>query len=436
MKLQSLRLVNYLCFQDLTVEFTEDFNVVVGINGVGKTSLLEGVAEHLALRAANLGVKSDPNALFNGNDVRVRLETQSHGSRHRFERQYPAALTAHFRNGSQTVIEKKTALTPPGANLKEGAMKEDRASGKRDGKAALMLFYRASRHWNILEEYDKPRIAPRKTSVLDAFDDWWNASSDSEAWKEWVIVKTFERLETFAETGGGSDSREKDELDLVNDALGSVLEEVRGLRYDVRRKAVLVDWKAGKEDGKENRTAPDPTPFENLSDGQRVVIGLVSDIARRMCILNPQLGDGAITQTPGIVLIDELDIHLHPQWQRRLPNALQNAFPSLQFIVTTHSPQVLSELLPRQIVLLKDEQALRPNASYGLDSCRILEELMDTSAHPREIEDALSELFAALENNDLDQARRYIGALSEKAPHISEIAGAKALLKRKEVLGR
>jgi thioredoxin-like negative regulator of GroEL len=96
----------------------------------------------------------------------------------------------------------------------------------------------------------------------------------------------------------------------------------------------------------------------------------------------------------------------------------------------------LSELRPDQIVLLKNGQALRPNASYGLDSCRILEELMDTSAHPREVEDALTELFAALENNELAEARRHIDALSEKAPHISEIAGAKALLKRKEVLGR
>ncbi|MDR1622440.1 MAG: AAA family ATPase [Synergistaceae bacterium] len=303
MKLQSMRLVNYLCFRDLSVDFTEDFNVVVGINGVGKTSLLEGAAEHLASRAALLDVGSDPDALVNGGSNRARLEMQSHGNRHRFERQYPVILTACFQNESEpaftSVIEKKTALTPATANLTTETAQEGRASPEgRSGTAELTLFYRASRHWDVLAEYDKTRVAARKTSVLDAFDDWWNASADSSAWQEWVIVKTFERLEAFAESGMSADTgvrqgdeRPRDELDLVNDALASVLAEVRGLRYDVRQKAVLVDWK--EVDG----AIPDPTPFETLSDGQRVVVGLVSDITRRICVLNPQMGDGVVTQT-------------------------------------------------------------------------------------------------------------------------------------------
>ena len=63
--------------------------------------------------------------------------------------------------------------------------------------------------------------------------------------------------------------------------------------------------------------------FDTLSDGQRGMVALLADIARRMCLLNPQLGDAVLSDTPGVVLIDELDLHLHPAWQRRLPGSVE-----------------------------------------------------------------------------------------------------------------
>ena len=202
------------------------------------------------------------------------------------------------------------------------------------------------------------------------------------------------------------------------------------LRYDLKQKSLLVDWLPDV-----SRTR-DPTTFENLSDGQRAVIGLVGDIARRMCLLNPQLGVEVTTKTAGVVLIDELDMHLHPRWQRIITQGLQTAFPALQFIVASHSPQVLGELRPEQIILLRPEGTSHPQVSYGLDSSQVLEEIMDATARTPGVEDALAKLFATLERNELDSAREQLSALSELAPGIAELGGAAALLKRKEVLGR
>ena len=93
-------------------------------------------------------------------------------------------------------------------------------------------------------------------------------------------------------------------------------------------------------------------PFGQLSDGQRTQLALVADLALRSVILNPQFGADAPTRTPGIVLIDELDLHLHPFWQRRVVHNLTSAFPALQFIATTHSPFIVQSLGPNQLIVL------------------------------------------------------------------------------------
>jgi predicted ATP-binding protein involved in virulence len=249
--------------------------------------------------------------------------------------------------------------------------------------------------------------------------------------KEWVIVQTMERLQTFAETGRSPHDTDNvnDELSLVNQAISIVLKEAKGLRYDVKQRSLLMEW--NQPDGNVLTSL-----FDTLCDGERVIVALVADIARRACLLNPQLGGDVLKQTPGVVLIDELDLHLHPKWQRELPNGLKAAFPAMQFIATTHSPQILSELSPNEIILLKDESAENPEASYGLTTNHILEEIMETASRPQKIKDTLSKLFLAIERNSLDEAQEYLGKLSKEAPDIVEIASAQALIKRKEIIGR
>jgi predicted ATP-binding protein involved in virulence len=108
--------------------------------------------------------------------------------------------------------------------------------------------------------------------------------------------------------------------------------------------------------------------FRQLSDGYRNIIGMVADIAYRCIKLNPHLGENAVKETPGIVLIDELDLHLHPNWQRRIVEDLKNTFPGIQFVATTHSPFIIQSLkedelrnLDRKIVSQKDPKDIPIN---------------------------------------------------------------------------
>lgn len=439
MKIDSIHLTNYRCHRALAVEFAPGFNAVVGINGSGKTSLLGGICEALS---GFVNYSPSPYSRPPLQEANLaRLEVTTENARVRFEPQYPVKIGAGgeiYGEGAVWTIHKESAISavvstgrPPGEIWQRLYGKHGMGLSELAQKLPLpvMAFYRANRHWNQ-PGGSEMQAATQKNSRYDGYASWWDASLDATTLQSWAVGKCLERFQTISETGRAFDTVEDDELALVNSALARVVEGVKGLRYDLKQKSLLVEWLPRAD------IPRDPTPFENLSDGQKAVIALVADIARRMCLLNPQLGGDVTDKTPGVVLIDELDVHLHPNWQHMLTSGLKAVFPAVQFIVATHAPQVLSELQPGEIILLRPEGTAHPQVSYGLDSSSVLEEIMGGSARPRLVEQALQTLFAALERDDLGAARSQLAALALRAPGLAELSRADALLKRKELIGR
>jgi predicted ATP-binding protein involved in virulence len=152
--------------------------------------------------------------------------------------------------------------------------------------------------------------------------------------------------------------------------------------------------------------------IRQLSDGERSILALVLDLARRLSIANPTLDDPL--QGKAVVLIDELDLHLHPQWQRSIVSKLTSTFPNCQFIATTHSPLIIGEVPPDNIILLRQEND-RVNviqqsdlAGFGLDSSWILRQIMDTDSRNPTIKAQLDRIEESLEEGDLDLARQHL----------------------------
>lgn len=438
MKLDSIHLKNFRCHANLAVNFGPGFNVVVGINGSGKTSLLKGICQSFYGLVMPMNA-NHPAALGDPGDV--QLLAMNSGGLYRFEPQYPVVIQAtgeafaafctwSLTKTSQVGNPHFSGLLPSGVwqriQQDNGPMAEATRSSTH---LPLVAFYRANRHWSQPQPHEL-QAATQRNSRTDGYASWWDASLDAAAFQGWVIAKCLERFQTSSETGVVFDAIKNDELALANVALAAAVEGVKGLRYDLKQKSLLVDW---LPDASGTR---DPTAFENLSDGQRAVIGLVGDIARRMCLLNPQLGADVTTQTAGVVLIDELDMHLHPRWQRILTGGLKRAFPAVQFIVTSHSPQVIGELHPEEIILLRATGAVHPQVSYGLTSSQVLEEIMGAEARAPAVQHMVHALFHALEHNELENAREKLTELEAVASGIPELVGAQALLRRKEVLGR
>jgi predicted ATP-binding protein involved in virulence len=155
-----------------------------------------------------------------------------------------------------------------------------------------------------------------------------------------------------------------------------------------------------KADGKEY-------DIKLLSDGYKTTISMVMDIAMRMVQANPHLG-AEVLQTPGIVLIDEIELHLHPSWQQRILLDLRRTFPNVQFICTTHSPQVLSTV-PSECIRTIDENGDIDNSpdtrTYGAESNRVLVELMHVKTRPEHHDQLVKEFIEITDMGDWTSER-------------------------------
>ena len=153
-----------------------------------------------------------------------------------------------------------------------------------------------------------------------------------------------------------------------------------------------------------------------LSDGEKCTLALFGDIARRLAIANPSLDDPL--QGDGVVLIDELELHMHTSWQRKVISMLKKTFPNIQFIITTHSPQILGEVDHDFNVYAlsrngSDIQVVQTTGMFGMDSNSILEDKMETDSVSAIIKQKTEEMYSLLELKDFDGAENIADEIDE-----------------------
>jgi len=350
MHIEEIHIQNFKLFDQKSFKFHPQFNLVVGVNGSGKTSLLKAIARVLTDPMSTVSEALPP---FYDEDI-SQAPTPA-GDRFRFEKLYPVIIEASIQYGwsNSSVNVKFVHLTPPTNHIDlrhaNCEIKHQAEIYKGEWKTLpVIAFYPCKRLWKNTDQAPTHfNAATERESRLAGYDSWFDASADYQSFWRWIISKTLERLETLAEAGeadSSPSSKQSDELDLVNKAIVNCLEKAQGIRYDLKQKTILIGWNTGEL-----------TPFELLSDGQRVTLAMVADIARRACLLNPHLRSKVLEETPGIVLIDELDLHLHPIWQRRIIGDLRRTFPKIQFIATTHSPFLIQSVRKGELINLDAE---------------------------------------------------------------------------------
>ena len=150
-----------------------------------------------------------------------------------------------------------------------------------------------------------------------------------------------------------------------------------------------------------------------MSDGERGILALVLDLTRRLVMANPELSE-PISEAGAVVLIDEIDLHLHPTWQRSVVHKLTETFPRCQFIATTHSPQVIGEVPHNCIHIMADSDVYPPPYSFGVDSSRVLEEIMDTASRTSSVAKLLREISEALDAHRYASIRPALAQLVER----------------------
>lgn len=396
MKLQRLLLHNFRCFRHLAIDFNDDLTVIVAENGAGKTAVLDAIAigfgRYLTKLPGIAGIS------IRDGDVRIeRDERSAHfmmiGWKAKTRDDAPIEWAAGRRNmASRRIL--RTSLELDGEyqeTLKKGMKQIDDftnqlVEAEASGQAYLLpviAYYGTNRA--IREEVQRRRGFRKQFSRFEALAGALEPDSRFRSAFEWFnAMEDQERREKEAR-------RDFDyrlpELQAVRTAIVRMLgHEFSNPRTEIRPLRFVIDRAVGNGDVRTLR-------ITQLSDGYRVVLGLVMDLARRMTQANSRfIADGNLIMNPldlpAIALIDEVDLHLHPSWQQRILTDLMRTFRNTQFIVTTHSPQVLSTVRRENIRVLSPDQsgniiATEPMArTYGEPSGDVMHSVMLVDPQP------------------------------------------------------
>lgn len=229
-------------------------------------------------------------------------------------------------------------------------------------------------------------------------------ASDFQSFFEWFRNQEDIENETIRETG---DYTYKDpQLTCVRTAVEAMLENMTDLR--VKRNPLCMTVKKGNEEIR----------VDQLSDGEKCTLALLGDLARRLAIANRGLENPL--EGEGVVLIDEIELHMHPSWQRRILRVLGKVFPNIQFIVTTHSPQVLGEADDSYNIFLLDtengkQEIIRISRLDGYDSNFILEKYMETASKSERTRKLISDINEAIAQKDYLHAETLLEQLKKIA---------------------
>ncbi len=388
MRIDQINLEHYRGFARLELGLHPEFTLLVGDNGSGKSSILEAIS--VALDALFLGFPELTSTGIPRDARRQARVTRLFGES--FEATGTCVVTAVGELGGEA-LEWTRSMAPSrsartvnkgSATLKEAAAKL--AAKVPTGEPVdlpVFGYYGTGRLWLEKSDRTKRKNAMRRedASILQGYRTCLDAASDAkmlEAWMAWREMSLVQRLAKGHLTDGGIAPMSRDPLlDAVSKAAGACVGPDCLLRYDIDSKQLVL-----------LRGAEPFLPFRLLSDGYRNMVGMAADIAWRATRLNPHLGDAAPRQARGVVLIDEIDLHLHPSWQRRVVGDLRRVFPGLQFVATTHSPQVVASVEPGCLRVLGPVEA-NSNATKrslrhtrGRDSNALLEDVFETPARP------------------------------------------------------
>jgi len=410
MKLEHLRLEGFRGFADETITFEPDLTLIVGVNGAGKSSVLDAAA--MLLQQTLSGVLHDaslPSITLLPMDFHRRGDAvHIVGGLWVDPRRLVVALEGE--------ILAQHALTLPPKHVSA-----DWPEGLRTPGHCLAMYYPTTRkaapdlrtRWKSHEPDDGgPVGAPAETvpsdALIGALTDGAVGFHDLFRW-----FRDREDDENAEKVARASLAWVDPQLDAVREAVTRLLPGFTRLRVD--RKALRMAVDKGGE-----------TFFlDQLSDGERTLLAMVADIARRLAIANPGAAD--VLGCEAIVLIDEVELHLHPAWQRAVPRALRRVFPGVQFVLTTHSPQVIGEVPTRCVRLLRDGHIEAvSSATWGRDSNRILEVLMGASSRNAEVAAHFAALATAEDEERWDEAWALVDTLrsqlGEDDPDVSYYA--------------
>lgn len=452
MRIDKLVIQNFKCFKETEIDFGTGLNLIVGINGTGKTSLLEALS--IAAGSFFLGMNEVEKRNIKKNEIRFEVNfnnpqyhtpTVIRALLDVVIAEMPIETQKYWENWLYKVGEERGAYLwerilfgPSGRTMQVEAVLLSHISrifykNVNEGEAVtlpIIAYYGTERLFISRKKTDKNPIG-RWKGYYNAL----NGSSSQAHLNEWFKWAEFNEYQR--KTNENPDFVDN-ELALFQDAIKFFLkkekskvspEDVKSVYYleTEIENGLYISFNNGQT-----------MPISRLSDGYRNLLWLVGDMAYRCATLNPFLTPDEARKIPGVVMIDEVDLHLHPRWQREVLSKLVEFFPNIQFFITTHSPIVLGSAEAHLVVLSNDqtknevtvETFVAPDV-YGRDVRAILSEWMGVpNTRPDKIAKLIEDCGNAIDGRKYDEAIEILKELeSWVGRYDSEVVSLRNLLR-------
>ncbi|MGR5387982.1 N-6 DNA methylase [Vibrio crassostreae] len=377
-KVNQIKLTNFRGYTDFTIPIHESLTVLVGENGAGKTSILEAISCGLGpfLTAmpdakGKLIRKSDVHVGPNGvaDSARISIDTNSSLS-------WDLATKGSDRNNLAKIGTQ--ALSDYANQIVDS-----------DEEYPLIAYYGTNRA--LSSSSGKVSISPFEVvQRSEGYDSALDAKINYGSLKNWFSKIEVDELKLRDENKNHSFVHPAKAL--VTSAVKTMVERAEDVAFDKATNDVVVSWKNEDEEiiclG-----------LEQLSEGYRNMVALTIDLVRRAYLLNPT--SKSPLDVSGVVLIDEIELHLHPRWQQVVLKDLTTLFPNVQFVVTTHSPQVLTTVEGECIRVVSNSyrEAEFVSSPYGGENSRVMQQILHVNSRPdTEVSEKLKEYFDLIES--------------------------------------
>lgn len=437
MKLERLSLAHCGGFEQLDIDFEADVTLIAGVNGVGKSTLLRALAVVLSRAMPEFSPSRSAVIYFTDDDIHGGKSSLEVSVRLQIAGQTINAGVQRLRGAEEQgerfmllrQAEASTEVADFIDSLRGRTLTGDLEAGMKETRTALAKLKSAANP--PLAVYFTPKRQlpgqPRTLPEAKPFDPsiaYGRALHDRE-----VELREFMHwFRTQEKLGAASEPRRLKVLNALRSVVTELVPEFSNLRIQENPRLGFMVDKRGQ-----------PFYLHQLSDGERGLLALVFDLTRRLAIANPK-SDNPIAEGFALVLIDEIELHLHPKWQRDVVKRLPAIFKSCQFVITTHSPQVIGEVKAHCVRLLSSRKGKvvsdTPGMAFGTDSNWILNVLMGADEMNEEVEKTLEDVSHLISERKLDEAKSKIEDLRSQVGNTKAIQRLASTIERIERLGK
>ena len=410
MRIRELTLRNYRVYAEHPpFKFADRFTVVAGINGRGKTALLDGLALLCSRFLPHVSSARSGYGTITPSEVHIGTVLAELGMKVNC-----AGIPLEYKL-TYDKESRQTWTTELSADVKQEVRKAYGDPTRADDAAPLAVYYTTDRAGYRLPK-KLPTEVPRGQAAAYSgalFNRTVNFRDFMARYRSAVTVERTERKDNPNYLGDRA-------VAAISHALTTFLGGFENLRVQEEPLRLLVD-----KDG-------ETLDLSQLSDGERSFLAMICDLGRRLALANPRLNNPL--HGSGVVLIDELELHLHPKWQRQIIHNLTTTFPKCQFIATTHSPQVVASVEPDQVHLLAPVGIIHPDRSLGMDSNWILRHLMEADDRPEAAMAAIQSVESLIGEGTFEEARAAILEAKRNGLDLPEWSVLEARIARLEIL--